>query len=87
VVANRRGFNAIHVGVLPPQCAALVQLSVAVEEMAVEAALTGDPTLLSRRCASTAVGRGAEPGGDQEDVQEMLLKNKPHLPQFKNVKI
>jgi len=41
-VVNRRGFNCIHVGALPPQLAALNNLSVAVEEMAVDAALTGD---------------------------------------------
>ena len=35
ILANRRGFNPIHVGALPPQCAALNQVSVAVEEMAV----------------------------------------------------
>ena len=38
VFADKRGFNPIHVGALPPQCAALNNVSVAVEEMAVEAA-------------------------------------------------
>jgi alpha-galactosidase len=88
VLANRRGFNAMHVGALPPQCAALVQLSVAVEEMAVEAALTGDPLLLYRAVCydplSAAVLSLAE---IKKMVQEMLLKNKAHLPQFKSVKI
>ena len=51
VVANRRGFNAIHVGELPPQCAVLNNISVAVEEMAVEAALTGDPKLVFQAIA------------------------------------
>jgi alpha-galactosidase len=46
VVANRRGFNPIYVGNLPPQCAALNNVNIAVEEMSVEAALTGDPELV-----------------------------------------
>ena len=63
-------------------------MSVAVEEMAVEAALTGDPTLVFHACAydplSAAVLSLAE---IKKMVAEMLKKNKPHLPQFKNVSI
>jgi alpha-galactosidase len=88
VYADKRGFNAVHVGALPPQCAALNNVSVAVEEMAVEAALTGDPTLVYRACVydplSAAVLSLAE---IRKMVQEMLNKNKRHLPQFKSVKI
>jgi alpha-galactosidase len=86
VVADRRGLNSIHVGKLPPQCAALNNVSVAVEEMAVEAALTGDPTLVFHACAydplSAAVLSLAE---IKKMVAEMLKKNKPFLPQFKSV--
>jgi hypothetical protein len=46
VYADRQGFNPIHVGSLPPQCAALNNISVAVEEMAVEGCLVGDPTMV-----------------------------------------
>jgi alpha-galactosidase len=88
VVANKRGFNSIHVGALPPQCAALNNISVAVEEMAVEAALTGDPELVLHAVqydpVSAAVLSLAE---IKKMVQEMLLKNRAYLPQFKNVKI
>jgi len=88
VVANRRGFNSIHVGPLPPQCAALNNISVAVEEMAVEAALTGDPTLVYRAVCydplSAAVLSLAE---IRQMVAEMLRKNRRHLPQFESVKI
>ena len=86
VVADRRGFNSIHVGKLPPQCAALNQISVAVEEMAVEAALTGDPTMVYHACAydplCAAVLSLAE---IKKMVAEMLRKNQPHLPQLKRV--
>ena len=88
VYADRRGFNPVHVGALPPQCAALNSISVAVEEMAVEAALTGDPTLVYQACIydplSAAVLSLAE---IKKMVQEMLNKNRAHLPQFKSVKI
>ena len=46
VLANRKGFNPMYVGELPPQLAALNNISAAVEEMAVEGALTGDPRLI-----------------------------------------
>jgi len=87
VLVNRRGFNAIHVGELPPQLAALVQQSVNVEEMAVEAALTGNPELVYHATIydplSAAVLSLAE---IKKMVQEMLLKNRRHLPQFKSLK-
>ncbi len=87
VLANRRGFNAIHVGALPPQCAALNNISVAVEEMAVEAALTGDPKLVFQSIAYdplTAAVLSLEE--IKKMVLEMLRKNKRYLPQFKSIK-
>ncbi len=88
VFASRRGFNAVHVGALPPQCAALNNISVAVEEMAVEAALTGNPRLVFQAIAydplSAAVLSLAE---IKRMVQAMLNQNKDYLPQFKHLKI
>jgi len=88
VLADKRGFNPLYVGPLPPQCAALNNVSIAVEEMAVEAALTGDPTGVYRAVCydplSAAVLSLAE---IKKMVQEMLRKNKPHLPQFKKIGI
>jgi len=88
VLADRRGFNAIHVGPLPPQCAALNNITVAVEEMAVEAALTGDPRLVFQSIAydplTAAVLSLAE---IKKMVAEMLRKNRDHLPQFKSISI
>lgn len=86
VLANKRGLNPIYVGPLPIQCAALNNVSVAVEEMAVEAALTGDPTLVFQSIAydplTAAVLSLAE---IKKMVAEMLKKNQPHLPQFKSI--
>ncbi|MFA6133568.1 MAG: alpha-galactosidase [Phycisphaerae bacterium] len=88
VLADKRGFNPIYVGALPPQCAALNNVSVAVEEMAVEAALTGDPTGVYHAVCydplSAAVLSLAE---IKKMVQEMLRKNQPYLPQFKKIEI
>ncbi|MFO7534571.1 MAG: alpha-galactosidase [Kiritimatiellia bacterium] len=88
VLVDRRGFSPIHVGPLPPQLAALNQVSVSVEEMAVEAALTGDPRLVYQAICfdplSAAVLSLAE---IKKMVQEMLLKNKPLLPRFKKLQI
>jgi alpha-galactosidase len=85
VYADRQGFNAIHVGALPPQCAALVNVSVAVEEMAVEACLSGDPTMVFYAIAydplSAAMLSLAE---IRQMVNEMLAQNKDYLPTFKH---
>jgi alpha-galactosidase len=86
VLADRRGLSPIHVGALPPQCAALNNVSIAVEEMAVQAALTGDPRMLFHAVAydplSAAVLSLAE---IQKMTTEMLKKNKAYLPQFKHL--
>jgi alpha-galactosidase len=88
VVANKRGFNSIHVGPLPPQCAALNNLSIAVEEMAVEAAITGDPTLVYQAICYDPLSAAVLSLAEIKDmVQEMLRKNRRYLPQFKSIKI
>ena len=88
VLVNKRGLNPIHVGPLPPQCAALNNISVAVEEMAVEATLTGDPTLVFHAIAYdplTAAVLSLEE--IKKMVREMFRKNKKYLPQFRNISI
>ena len=88
VISDRRGFTPLHVGELPPQLAALNNISVAIEEMAVEAALTGDPAKVYQAVCydplSAAVLSLAE---IREMVQQMLEKNRDHLPQFNTLKI
>lgn len=86
VYVDKSGFRAVHVGSLPPQCLALVHLNVMVEEMAVEAALTGDPCLVFQAIAydplTAAVLSLAE---IKEMVNEMLQQNRDYLPQFKHL--
>jgi alpha-galactosidase len=88
VVASRGKLNSVHVGPLPPQCAALNNITVAVEEMAVEAALTGDAELVYRAIAydplTAAVLSLAE---IRKMVREMFAKSAGWLPQFKTTKV
>jgi alpha-galactosidase len=85
VFVDKAGFHPVHVGALPLQCVAMNHISVMVEEMAVEAALTGDPTLVFRSILydplTAAVLSMAE---IKNMVNEMLLQNKDYLPQFKH---
>ena len=89
MLANRRGFNPIHVGALPPQCAALNNVSVAVEEMAVEAALTGDPTLVFHAIALRPAHRRRALAWPRSRrwSRRCSGRTRPYLPQFKNIKI
>jgi alpha-galactosidase len=88
VYVDKNGFRPAHVGALPPQLVTLVHTSAMVEEMAVEAALTGDPNLVYWACAhdplSAAVLSLAE---IKKMVNEMLKKNQPHLPTFKHFSV
>jgi alpha-galactosidase len=88
VYADRNGLNPIHVGALPPQCAALVNANVASEEMAVEAALTGDPTLVYQAVAYDPLTAAVLSLREiKEMVAEMLAINQPYLPQFRSIKL
>lgn len=84
VWANRKGLTPVYVGALPPQCAMLTNLSASIEEMAVEAALTGDPRLVYQAIAhdplTAAVLSLAE---IKQMVNEMLAKNCEYLPTFR----
>jgi alpha-galactosidase len=88
VIAGRNKLDSIYVGELPPQLAALNNISVAVENMAVDASLNGDAEMVFHAIAydplTSAVLSLAE---IRKMVQEMLNKNKAYLPQFKNLKI
>ena len=88
VVANRRGFNPIHVGALPPQCAALNNISVAVEEMAVEGAITGNPRIVFQAIAYDPLTSAVLSLDETKQmVQAMFDQNKDHLPQFRTTKV
>ena len=85
VSVDKAGLHAVHVGPLPPQCVALNHVSVMVEEMAVEAALTGDTRLVFQSIVydplTAAVLSLAE---IKEMVNEMLEQNRDYLSQFRH---
>ena len=85
VYVDKGGLHAVPVGALPPQCVALNHISVMVEEMAVEAALTGDPRLVFQAIAydplTAAVLSLAE---IKTMVNAMFRQNRDYLPQFKH---
>jgi len=84
--ADRRGFNPVYVGPLPPQCAALNQINLYVEEMAVESALTGDPKLTFQAVAyDPLVASVLSLAEIKKMVKEMFSFNQPYLPQFKKI--
>jgi len=88
VWASPKGFSPVHVGALPLQCAALTHLTASLEEMAVAAALTGDPRLVFQAIAydplTAAVLSLAE---IKEMVNQLFAQNKPYLPQFKHFQV
>jgi alpha-galactosidase len=88
VFVDRGGFHPVYVGALPPQCAALTHLNATIEEMAVEAALTGDARLVFQAIAhdplTAAVLSLAE---IRQMVNEMFRQNREHLPQFRHLEV
>jgi alpha-galactosidase len=88
VFVDRAGFHPVHVGPLPPQLVALVHINATIEEMAVEAALTGDARLVFQAIAydplTAAVLSLAE---IKTMVDEMFQKNRDYLPQFDHVEV
>lgn len=88
VWASKKGLEAVHVGALPPQCAALTNLSASIEEMAVEAALNGDPRLVFQAIAFDPLPAAVLSLAEiRQMVNQMLLQNQKWLPQFKHFKV
>ncbi|MCM8819014.1 MAG: alpha-galactosidase [Candidatus Omnitrophica bacterium] len=88
VLVNRRGFNYIYVGPLPPQCAALNNINIAVEEMAVEGALTGNAEMVYHAACYDPVSASVLSLREiKEMVKELFEINKDYLPQFKTIKL
>jgi alpha-galactosidase len=88
VFVDRAGLHPVHVGALPPQTVARNHVSVMTEEMTVEAALTGDPTLVYYACCYDPMAAAALSLAEiRAMVNEMLEKNRPHLPYFKHFKV
>lgn len=88
VLVNRRGFNPLHVGALPPQCAALDNVNISSELMAVRAALTGDPVMVYHAmCYDPLTAAVLSLAEIKQMTRDMLTQNRRYLKSFKSVSI
>jgi alpha-galactosidase len=83
VYVDRNGLRPVQVGPLPSQLVPLNFVNSMVEEMTVEAALTGNPRLVYQACVNDPL-TGAVLSLDEikQMVNKMLKQNEPYLPQF-----
>lgn len=85
VLASKRGLTPMHVGALPAHVAIITSTSAQIEELAVEAAITGDPRKVFHAiCMDPLSSAVLSLDEIRSMVNEMLDKNKQWLPQFKH---
>jgi alpha-galactosidase len=88
VLVDKSGFQPIHVGALPPECAILTGVNSQIEEMVINATLAGDPVAIYKAIAHDPLTASVLSLAEIKTmVQEMFNQNKEYLPQFKNVSI
>ncbi len=81
---DRNGINMPVVGDLPLACAATCAASIRVQEMSVEAAVTGDVTLLKQAMLhDPLVGAVCDPEEVWQMTDEMLVAQATWLPQYR----
>jgi alpha-galactosidase len=88
VYVDKGGFHSIHVGELPPQLVTLIHTNSMIEEMAIEAALTGNSRLVMQAILhdplTAAVLSLAE---IREMTNQLFAQHQDYLPQFKYHKV
>jgi alpha-galactosidase len=83
VLASRRGLTPMRVGPLPEHLAILVNTSARCEELAVQAALEGDPRKVFHAvCMDPLTSAVLSLAEIKEMTDEMLEYNRPYLPRF-----
>lgn len=88
VYVDKGGFHPIHVGALPPQLVALIHTNVMVEEMAIEAALTGNARLVMQACLHDPLTAAVLSMEEIKTmVKEMFVQNRAYLPQFSKIDV
>lgn len=87
-LASKNGINPMHVGPLPSQVLPMVSLSSQIEELAVEASLTGDPAKVYQAiCFDPLTSSVLSLGEIRSMVNDMFIASKDYLPQFKHKKV
>ena len=88
VLASRRTIQPMRVGALPRQVVPLTSLNATCETLAVEAALTGDPRKVYQAVACDPLTASVLSLEEiRHMVDDMLARNRDHLPQFKHFKV
>jgi len=88
VDADKRGLNPVKIGDLPPQLAVLNKSNIAVQELTVEAALTGDPEYAMQAVAVDPQTSACCTLKEARDMTaEMMEAEKQWLPVFKGKKL
>ena len=82
---DRNGINMPHIGDLPLGCAAVCNVSISVQRLAVEAAVRGDDFLLRQAMMmDPLVGAVCNPKEIWQMTDEMLVAQEKWLPQYRN---
>ena len=85
---DRRGLHPVRVGALPPQCAALNMSNVMVQQLTVEAVLTGNPEHAMQAVAMDPLTSAVCTLAEARDMTiELLEAERRWLPQFKGRKL
>ena len=88
VLASKAGLDRFHAGPLPDNLAILVNLSAQIEEMAVNAAIEGDPwKVFQANLFDPLTASMLSMAEIKELTQEMLTQNEAFLGYFKSLKI
>jgi alpha-galactosidase len=88
VYVDKAGFHTFHVGALPPECALLTLLSSGIEEMAINASITGDPVMVYRAiCHDPLTASVLSLAEIRQMTNELFTQHKDYLPQFKIHKV
>jgi alpha-galactosidase len=84
VLVDQAGFHPKRVGDLPHECALLTQLSSGIEEMAITASITGDPTMVYRAiCHDPLTAAVCSLAEIRQMTNELFAIHREYLPQFK----
>ncbi|HVO38736.1 MAG TPA: alpha-galactosidase [Spirochaetia bacterium] len=85
---DRTGLHPTHIGALPPQCAALNMTNVMVQQLSVQAALTGDTETLMQACALDPLTASMLTLKEiRAMTSEMLERQRAWLPQYQGRKV
>jgi len=88
VFVDRGGFHAVHVGAMPPQLAPLVHTSSLIEEMAIEAALSGNARLVMQAILHDPLTAAVLSLAEIRDmVAHMFHQNRDYLGYFKSLEV